>query len=403
MLRVPFDCPPGMKVHPALDLIPMMGEDDFDRLVWSIRKIGLVDPIVVHDDGLILDGRCRLQACEIARIKPKLAPPKDPVAAFIFARNIARRNLNHGQRAIIIARLMDKIEKGVLHDDGLAYFILEANFARRHLTASQLQIAEAIFEERFGEADYPERLVSPEARLIARHRYIAEQVRDGVLSIGAAYERATEYELEIAKRDEDHQQLVQLRGVEPFLAIRVDEGELTLDQAIAAAEDKAIAPVLAEHAEAIRVIGKRVKADIIEIGRRLIECKAVLRHGEWLPWLEREFGWTDETARRFMQVAELDKSHNLLNFDLPISGFYLLAKPSTPETVRDDVLRRAEAGELLSVSDIKRAIDEARGRPSKEPPGDRLRMLRDLSERMSQARPDDPLVRELRQLMLGDE
>ena len=54
--------------------------------------------------------------------------------------------------------------------------------------------------------------------------------------------------------------------------------------------------ILAEHAAEIRRLGKRVVADVVEIGRHLSECKAICGHGNWLPWLEREFGWTDDTA-----------------------------------------------------------------------------------------------------------
>jgi hypothetical protein len=36
-----------------------------------------------------------------------------------------------------------------------------------------------------------------------------------------------------------------------------------------------------------------------------IVCKYGQRpHGQWLPWLEREFGWSAETANRYMRVAE---------------------------------------------------------------------------------------------------
>jgi Protein of unknown function (DUF3102) len=62
--------------------------------------------------------------------------------------------------------------------------------------------------------------------------------------------------------------------------------------------------LLAEHAKAIRALGKRAIADIIEIGRHLTEAKALAGHGNWLPWLKVEFGWTDQSARNFMQVHE---------------------------------------------------------------------------------------------------
>lgn len=40
----------------------------------------------------------------------------------------------------------------------------------------------------------------------------------------------------------------------------------------------------------------------IEIGRRLCEAKEMLQHGEWLPWLEKETGFSTSSAQRYMQV-----------------------------------------------------------------------------------------------------
>ena len=56
----------------------------------------------------------------------------------------------------------------------------------------------------------------------------------------------------------------------------------------------------------------------------------------WLPWLEREFGWTVRTADRYMQVAEAFKLDTVSNFDGLIidgSGLYCLASPSVPQEV----------------------------------------------------------------------
>jgi hypothetical protein len=51
-------------------------------------------------------------------------------------------------------------------------------------------------------------------------------------------------------------------------------------------------------------------------------------HGNWLPWLEREFGWTDRTARNFMAVHEAAaKSEKFSDLNVPVSGLYLLAAP----------------------------------------------------------------------------
>lgn len=41
----------------------------------------------------------------------------------------------------------------------------------------------------------------------------------------------------------------------------------------------------------------------IEIGKRLVEAKSQLAHGEWGKWLKEKIYFSDRTARRFMQVA----------------------------------------------------------------------------------------------------
>jgi hypothetical protein len=59
--------------------------------------------------------------------------------------------------------------------------------------------------------------------------------------------------------------------------------------------------------------------------------------GNWLPWLEKEFGWSRQTADRFLAVFDASlKLPDLSNLDLPVSGLYLLAAPSTPDEVRNE-------------------------------------------------------------------
>jgi hypothetical protein len=117
------------------------------------------------------------------------------------------------------------------------------------------------------------------------------------------------------------------------------------------------AATLAEHATAIRARGKRVVGDIIEIGRLLTECKKIAGHGGWLPWLEREFGWSDKTAERFMAVHRLGmKFDNLSDLEVPVSSLYFLTAPSTPDEARTEVIARAEAGEKLPVEEVKRVV-----------------------------------------------
>jgi hypothetical protein len=117
---------------------------------------------------------------------------------------------------------------------------------------------------------------------------------------------------------------------------------------------------VAEHAEAIRALGKQTIASVIEIGRRLTECKTILGHGKWLPWLEREFGWAEQSARNFMAVHAMSlKSPTVGDLNLDMRSLYLIAAPSTPAEVRDEVIERAKSGEKVTHAEVKRAVAEA--------------------------------------------
>jgi hypothetical protein len=116
-------------------------------------------------------------------------------------------------------------------------------------------------------------------------------------------------------------------------------------------------PFLADRANQIRALGKRVVADIIEIGRLLAECKEHCGHGNWLPWLDAEFGWNERTAQRYINDYDLaGKYDNLSDLGIGVSIVHLLAAPSTPEAAREEVIERAEAGERLRHQDIREII-----------------------------------------------
>jgi hypothetical protein len=121
-------------------------------------------------------------------------------------------------------------------------------------------------------------------------------------------------------------------------------------------------PALTAHIAAIRQLGKQTIANVIEIGRRLTECKDLVGHRNFGNWLDREFGWSERTARNFMRVHELSesKSENFSDLDLPVSALYLLAAPSTPAPVREEILERGKKGEKLKHEEVKQEIAKAR-------------------------------------------
>jgi hypothetical protein len=127
--------------------------------------------------------------------------------------------------------------------------------------------------------------------------------------------------------------------------------------------------VLDEHAAEIRRLGKRVIGDVLEIGRRLTEAKKQLGRAGFLPWIEREFGWSEDTAERFIALHALQRTlPQLAETSLPISALYLLASSSTPPAV-EEVIAKAQAGERVSVAEVKATVErhkDAKGEDGKK-------------------------------------
>lgn len=53
-------------VHPYADEFPMASEEEIDALAENIATVGLIHAIVITPEGLVLDGRNRIEACKRA-------------------------------------------------------------------------------------------------------------------------------------------------------------------------------------------------------------------------------------------------------------------------------------------------------------------------------------------------
>ena len=115
-----------MKCHAAAALFPLMGGDDFDRLVADIAENGQREPITVMPDGSILDGRNRQRACEYLGIQPitKWYEGDEPIG-FVLSLNLHRRHLNESQRAMVAAKLATLRHGGDRKSDQAANLPLE--------------------------------------------------------------------------------------------------------------------------------------------------------------------------------------------------------------------------------------------------------------------------------------
>lgn len=98
---------------------------------------------------------------------------------------------------------------------------------------------------------------------------------------------------------------------------------------------------------------------VIEIGKRLMEAKAQLKHGEWLPWLSEKVEFSETSAQRFMQLAREYGNTSLVG-DLGTSK--ALALLALPASERENFASEKHLvnGEEKSVAEMsKRELEEA--------------------------------------------
>ena len=100
------------KTHDLAELMPPMGDDEYNSLVDSIQRQGLLNPITIFE-GKILDGRHRYRAAKEVKHKfsakdfVQLPPGVDP-EQFVLTTNGPRRNLTREQKKELVITLLKK-------------------------------------------------------------------------------------------------------------------------------------------------------------------------------------------------------------------------------------------------------------------------------------------------------
>ena len=116
---------------------------------------------------------------------------------------------------------------------------------------------------------------------------------------------------------------------------------------------------LADRANRIRQLQADVQRGIIQIGEELIAAKQEVGHGNWSQWLDKEFAWSDRTARRFMAVAErFGKMDNVVRFQ-PSTLQAMLALPEGDE--QEFIAAHSDQGtpvEKQSAREVQRNVKE---------------------------------------------
>lgn len=101
---------------------------------------------------------------------------------------------------------------------------------------------------------------------------------------------------------------------------------------------------------------------ILEIGKRLVEAKAQLSHGEWLPWLEKKVEFSERSAQQYIRLwKEYGKSATVADLGVR-KALVLLA---LPDTERDSFAEEKHAvngaektAAEMTVKELEKAVAE---------------------------------------------
>src|SRR6476619_3893420 len=89
-------------IHPLANAFPLLNDKEFQDMCEDVAKNGFTQPITINGQGLLLDGRNRLQVAWATKVEPLITRlnPEDE-EAYIVSQNVHRRHLTLGQRAFV--------------------------------------------------------------------------------------------------------------------------------------------------------------------------------------------------------------------------------------------------------------------------------------------------------------
>lgn len=198
-----------LKVHPAAECVRLMDADELASLAQSIAAHGLRDPIILGrvngaESDLLVDGRNRVRACEIAKVEPQFEvmhfENDDAVKAFVADKS-EHRNLTKGQQAMRLALLYPEPDKRGRGNKGKAS--VSDGFSQSRLKAAR--------------------------SVLTFSRELALAVRDGITPLDEALAEVKKARDALSS---DEAMLTRLRAEAPDLADLVDEDRMKPKEAV---------------------------------------------------------------------------------------------------------------------------------------------------------------------------
>ena len=206
-------------IHPLANLFPRMTEDEYKRVLDSIRANGQLQPISLFQ-GHVLDGRHRQDACkELGRdvAFTEFKGTHDDALKFVISQNVERRHLNPSQLGLIAAEIANLKKGANQHTKQDGSIDLSSAAAMLGVSPKSVQRAKNVLDK-----------AAPD---------VVEKIRSGKVRVGAVTKKV------LALPKEQQSKAIETETPEPNASDKYDAAEakliekltaLTLDQAEAA-------------------------------------------------------------------------------------------------------------------------------------------------------------------------
>ena len=101
-----------MEFHEIANIFPLMQGEEYEALKADIETHGLREPIWLHPDGRIIDGRNRYRACLTIDVAPRFRTwnGQGSLVAFVVSLNLHRRHLTSSQQAALAVEILPMLE-----------------------------------------------------------------------------------------------------------------------------------------------------------------------------------------------------------------------------------------------------------------------------------------------------
>ena len=312
-----------LSLHELATVFPSMTEEEYAGVKADVALNGIKEPIAIWQ-GQIIDGRHRYQICQELGIQPPLRyldDDTDPVS-HILSENMIRRNMNPGQRAIIMAMLPKVGLGGDRHSHAFetARFSLKTQFERAQVAQvneATIQKADTVFN--YGGQEVVERVRLGQISLddaynAVRAARIAQRQANRAERARIAAEKAEAVERAAVEKARAERAAAEQRARAERAAAEAAEREAVekarAERAAAAAEQAAVEKARAER-EAAEQKARAERAAAAAAERAAVEKARVEQEAaEQKARAERESAEAAERAA--VEKARVEREANLL-------------------------------------------------------------------------------------------